>query len=106
MKDGKHRAIARGVQKFVGMPTGSQCPGLSFAVADDATDDQIRVIEGGAIGMSQRITQFAAFMNGAGGFRRYVTGNPVRPGKLAKQPLQSVPAALDCRITLGVRALE
>ena len=84
MKDRKYRAVACGVQEFVGMPTSRESPGLSFAIADDAADDQIRVIEGGTIGMSQRISQFAALVNRAGGFRRYVAGNPVRPGKLAK----------------------
>src|SRR6202043_3102132 len=106
MKDRKYRAVACGIQKFVGMPTSRESPGLSFAVADDATDDQIRIVEGGSIRMRHRVAQFAAFMNGAGGLRRYVTGNSMRPGKLAKEPLQSVPAALYRRITLGVRAFE
>ena len=45
-------------------------------------------------------------MNGAGSFRRYVTGNPVRPGELAKEPLQSVPVALNRRIVLRVRPFQ
>ena len=106
MKDRKHRAIAGGIEEFVGVPTGGECAGFRFTVADDAADDQIRIVEGGAIGVGQRITQFAAFMDRAGRFRRYVTGNSVRPGELAKQPLQSVPAALDRRIALGVRPFE
>ena len=56
--------------------------------------------------MSQRIAQFAAFMDRAGRFRRDVAGNPVGPGKLAEQPLQSVPAALDRWIALRVRTFE
>jgi len=53
MKDRKNRAIARRVQKFVGVPTGGQRTSFRLAVADDAGDDQIRIVEGGAIGMSQ-----------------------------------------------------
>src|ERR1700678_3332355 len=45
-------------------------------------------------------------MNRARSFRRYVTGNSVRPGELAKQPMQSIPVALDRRIAFGVRPLE
>src|ERR1700733_10736323 len=45
-------------------------------------------------------------MNRAGSFRRYVTGNSVRPGELTKEPLQSIPVALDRRIAFGVRPLE
>src|ERR1700720_787649 len=45
-------------------------------------------------------------MNGAGGLRRDVTRNSVGPGELAKEPLQTVPAALDRRVTLGIRSFE
>src|ERR1700730_11520629 len=62
--------------------------------------------KGGAIGMSQWIAQFSAFVNRAWSFRRYVTRNSVRPGELAKQPLQSVPAALYRRIVLRVRPFQ
>ena len=106
MKDRKNRAVARGVQKFVGVPAGGQRAGFRLAVADDAGDDQIRIVEGRAIGVDQRIAQLAAFVNRAGRFRRYVTGNSVRPGELAKEPMQSVAAALDRRIALGVRAFQ
>src|SRR5476649_1286656 len=106
MKDGKHRAIARRIEKFVGVPAGSQRSRFSLAVADDATDDQIRIVEGRAIGVSQGIAEFPAFMDGARGFRRNVARYSVRPGELPKQPLQSVPAALDCRIALRVRPFE
>src|SRR5580704_2173539 len=102
MKDREHRAIARGIEKFVGVPTGGEGAGFRFAVADDAADDEIRIVEGRAVGVSQRIAKFAAFMNRAGGFRRNVARYSVRPGELPKQPLQSVLAALDCRIALGV----
>ena len=102
----KNRAIARGVQKFVGVPTCGQRASFRFAVADDAGDDQIRIVEGGAIGMDQGIAQLTAFVNGAGSFRRYMTGNSVRPGELAKEPMQSVPAALNRRIALRVGPLQ
>jgi hypothetical protein len=88
MKDRQHGAIARGIEELVGVPAGGQRAGFGLAVADDAGDDQIRVVEGGAIGMGQRIAQFAAFMDRARRFRRDVAGNAVRPGELAEQPLQ------------------
>jgi len=49
----KNRAIARGVQKFVGVPTGGQRTSFRLAVADDAGDNQIRIVESGAIGVGQ-----------------------------------------------------
>ena len=64
--------------------------GFRLAVADDAGNDQIGIVESGAIGVGQRIAQLAAFMNRARRFRRHMAGNAVGPGELAKQPLQSV----------------
>ena len=75
MQDRQHRAIGAGIQKFVGMPTGRQRTGLRFAVADDAGDDQIRVVEGRSVGVRERVAQFAAFVNRARRFRRDVAGN-------------------------------
>ena len=63
MKDRKHRAIARGIEKFVGVPAGSQSAGFGFAIADDASDDQVRIVESRAIGVRQRIAEFAALVN-------------------------------------------
>jgi hypothetical protein len=37
----KNRAIARGVQKFVGVPTGGQRTSFRIAVADDAGDREL-----------------------------------------------------------------
>ena len=106
MKDRKHRTITGRIEEFVGVPTGGERASFRFAIANNATDDQVRIVEGGAIGMSQRIAEFAAFMDRAGRFRRDVAGNSVGPGKLAKQPLQPVAAAFDRRIVLGVRTFQ
>ena len=63
MQDRQHRAIGHRIEKFVGMPGRRQRPGFRFAVADHASNDQIRIIEHRAERMAQRIPQFAAFMN-------------------------------------------
>jgi hypothetical protein len=55
MQDSKNRAVAREVQKFVGVPTGVQRSSFSLAVADDAGDDQMRIVEGRAISVEQGI---------------------------------------------------
>ena len=36
VEDRKHRAIARGIEEFVGVPARGEGAGLSFAVTDDA----------------------------------------------------------------------
>src|SRR6202020_3525751 len=75
MKDRKYGAITRGIKELVGMPTGSERTGFSFSVANDATDNQVRVVEGGPIGMGQRISELAAFVDRTGRFRRDMTWN-------------------------------
>src|SRR6266478_7303340 len=45
MKDRKNRAIARRIQKLVGVPTRGKCARFRLTVADDAGHDQIRIVE-------------------------------------------------------------
>ena len=63
MKNRKQRAVAYRIQKLVGVPTGGKCASFRLAVADDACDDQIRIVESGTIGVDKRIAQFSAFVN-------------------------------------------
>ena len=49
MQDRQHRAVADRVEELVRVPRRRQRPGLGLAVADHAGDDQIRVVEGGAV---------------------------------------------------------
>src|SRR5258708_5348743 len=65
MEDWEHSPVARGVQEFVGVPTGGQCTRFRLAIADHTRNDQIGIVERGSIGVHQRITQFAAFVDGA-----------------------------------------
>ena len=106
VQDRQHRAVAGGIEKLVRMPACRERAGFRFPVADDAGDDQVRIVERGAIGMRQRIAELATFVNRAGRLRRDVAGNAVGPGELAKQPLQPVPVALDVRVDLRIGAFE
>ena len=45
MQDRQHGSVGDRVEKFVGLPGGRQRAGFRFAVADDAGDDQIGIIE-------------------------------------------------------------
>ena len=56
MKDWKNRPVARGIKKFVGVPTGGQGARLRLAVTNDAGHDQIRIVECRAVGVEQGIT--------------------------------------------------
>ena len=88
VEDRQDRAVGDGVEELVGMPGGGQRAGLGLAVADDAGDDQVRVVERRAEGMADRIAQLAALVDRARRLRRDVAGDPAGEGELLEQPLQ------------------
>ena len=65
VQDRQHRAVGARVEEFVGVPAGRQRAGLRLAVADDAGDDQVGIVEGRAVGVDQRVAQLAAFVDRA-----------------------------------------
>src|SRR5436190_13323624 len=99
MQDGQHGSIAFGIQEFVGMPACGECARLGFPITDNAGYDEIGIVESGAIGMRERIPEFSSLVDRTGRFRRNMAGDAIGPGELAKQSLQSVPTALDIRVS-------
>ena len=65
VQDRQHGSIGNWVEKLVGLPCGRQGARLRFTVADNAGDDQIRIVERGPEGMAERVPQLAAFVNRA-----------------------------------------
>ena len=55
VQHGQHSTVANRVQEFVRMPGGRKWTGLRLAVADCDSDDEIRVIERGSVGMRDGI---------------------------------------------------
>ncbi len=49
MKDRQDCAVALWIEEFVGVPARGEGAGFGFTIADDAGDDQIGVVEGGAV---------------------------------------------------------
>ena len=56
MQDRQHHAIGQRIQELVGMPARGKRPGFRFAIADDAGDDQVRIVESCTERVRQRIT--------------------------------------------------
>ena len=106
MQNRQHRAVARGIEEFVGMPTGGQRSGFRFAVANHAAGKQVRIVEDRAIGVRQRIAQFSAFVNRPGSFGRDVTRDSAGEGELREQALHAFRVARDVGIELAVGALQ
>ena len=88
------------------MPARRERPGLGLAVADDAGDEEIGVVERRPERVRQRIAELAALVDRAGRLRRDVGGDAARERELAKERAQPVLVLGDVRVALGVRAFE
>src|SRR3984885_5716707 len=66
VQDWQNRSVRHRVEEFVGLPGSGQGPGFGFAIADDAGDNEPRVVECGAKRVAQRISEFAALVDGPG----------------------------------------
>src|SRR5437867_3565004 len=106
MEDREYAAVARGVKEFITVPTGGERSSLGFAIADDAIDNQVRVVEGGPVRMAQGVAQFPALVDAAGCFRGDVAGDAARKAKLLEQLLDAFRVLADVRIDLAVSAFQ
>ena len=66
VQDRQDRAVAHRVQEVDALPRTGERPGLRLAVADDAGDDEVGVVERGAERVHQRVAELAALVDGAG----------------------------------------
>jgi len=53
MQNRQYGTVADGIEELVGMPRRRERAGLRFAIADHASDDEIRVVEHGAEGVAE-----------------------------------------------------
>ena len=106
VQDGQHRAVGGRIEELVGMPGRGQRSGFRLAVADDAGDDEVGIIEHGPERMAERIAQFAALVDRAGAFRRGVAGNPAGERELQEELSQPGLVLADVGVDLAVGAFE
>ena len=106
MQDRQHRPVVRRVQELVRVPARGQSPRLSLAVAHDAEDQQVGVVEGCAIRVCQRIAKFTALVNRSGRLGCHVAGHPTGEGELPEEGPHPIDVLADRGIDLGVSALE
>jgi hypothetical protein len=106
MEDRQYCAIALWVEELVRVPASRERPGLGLAVADDAANEEIRVVKCGAVGVHQRVAKLAALVDRAGRLRRDMARDAARERELPKQGTHAVRVIGDVRIGLAVGALE
>src|SRR5208337_2815688 len=66
VQDRQNRPVRDRIEKLVGLPGCRQGARFGLAVANNTGDDEPRIIERGAESVAERISEFAAFVNGAG----------------------------------------
>ena len=106
VQDRQNRSVRDRIEEFVGLPGGRQGTRFGLAVADDAGDDEPRIVERGAEGVAERISEFAALVNGARRRRRDMARNAARKRELLEQPFHPGFVLTDVGIDLAVAALE
>src|SRR6266851_2355778 len=88
------------------MPTCRQWAGFRFAVSNDATHQQIGIVERRSIRMSNGVTEFAALVNRSRRFRGNVTRNAPRKRELLEEMLQPLCILRDMRIHFAVSSFQ
>ncbi len=90
----------------MGAPGGGERSGLGLAVADDARDQQPRVVERGAVRVGQGVAQLTALVHGAGGLRGDMAGHSAGEGELPEQPPHAGLVPAHVRIRVAVAAVQ
>lgn len=106
MQDRQHSAVASRIEKLRRMPGRRKRASLSLTVADHAGYNEVRIVERGAEGVDQRISEFAAFVDRTGGLRGHVAGYASRKGKLSEQLAHAIGILRDVGIDLAVCPLK
>ena len=106
VEDRQDGAVGARAEQLVGVPAGRERSGLGLAVADHAGDEQVGIVEGGAVGVGERVAELAALVDRARRLRRRVAGDAAGEGELAEELAQPVLVAADVGVDLAVGALE
>src|SRR5208282_580755 len=88
------------------MPSRGQRSGFRLAIADDADDDEIGIVEHRPKRMAERVPQLATLVDRPWALRRCVAGNPSGKRKLNEELPQPGLILANVWINLAVSAFE
>src|SRR5439155_26568667 len=94
------------VQELVRVPARRERPRLGLAVADDARDEQVGVVEGRAERVRERVAELAALVDRPRRLGSGMAREPAGKRELAEQVAEPVLVLRGVRIELALGALE
>src|SRR5689334_19754260 len=90
MQNWKDGSVANRIQKLVGVPARCQGTRFGLPIADHAANEETRIIKSGAVGVGERVTEFATFMYRSRRFGCDVAGDASRKRELFEKSLQAL----------------
>ena len=75
IEDGQYDTVCNRIDEFIALPRRCQRSRFGFAITYDSSGNQVGIVKNSPTGVGNRITQFAAFMDGARCFRSAVAGH-------------------------------
>ena len=106
VQDRQHGAVAHRVQELITVPARGERTSLGLAVADDAGDQEVGIVERCAVGVTQRVAELTTLVNGAGRLGRGVTRDAAGKGELPEQAAHTLFVLADLGVDLAVGPLE
>ena len=106
MEHRQHRAVGLRIEQLVRVPARRERARLRLAVADDAGDEQVGVVERRSERVHECVAELAALVDRPGHVGRDVARDPAREGELTEEPPQPVDVPRYVRVELAVGALE
>src|SRR4029077_16009454 len=85
MQNGQDCSVTCRIEKLVGMPTGRKRPGFGLTISDNATGQQIGIIEDRPISVCDGIPQFPALVDRTRSLRRGVAWDSSGKRKLLEE---------------------
>ena len=84
VQDRKDSAVPHRIEEVDRLPASFERTSLGFAVADDAGNDQVGIVEGRAECVNQRIAKFSALVHGIRDVRSAMAGHAAWRRELAE----------------------
>jgi hypothetical protein len=105
-QDRHHRPVPGGIDELIAVPTRCQRTGLGLTVADHTEHGQVRVVEGRAVRVHQRVTQLATFVKRSRRLRCTMARHPTRIRELPEERRHPLLVPGSVAVQLRIRAFQ